>query len=58
MLYYIIFKVQEKMIEVGKSTTGIKRAVGIWAKKTGDFTFNCRNKTLVLKIYKRNSKLV
>ena len=36
MLYYIIFKVQEKMIEVGKSTTGIKRAVGIWAKKTGD----------------------
>jgi len=28
-------KVQEKMIEVGKSTTGIKRAVGIWAKKTG-----------------------
>ena len=49
MLYYIIFKVQEKMIEVGKSTTGIKRAVGIWAKKTGDFTCNCRNKTLVLK---------
>ena len=23
------------MIEVGKSTTGMKRAIGIWAKKTG-----------------------
>jgi len=28
-------KVREKMIEVGKANTGFKRAVGIWAKKTG-----------------------
>lgn len=28
-------KVREKMLEVGKAQTGIKKAVGIWAKKTG-----------------------
>ena len=28
-------KIREKMVEIGKSNTGIKKAVGIWAKKTG-----------------------
>lgn len=28
-------KIREKMVEVGKSNTGVKKAVGIWAKKTG-----------------------
>jgi len=28
-------KVREKMIQVGKSNTGFKKAVGMWAKKTG-----------------------
>ncbi|XP_023331008.1 long-chain-fatty-acid--CoA ligase ACSBG2 [Eurytemora carolleeae] len=28
-------KVREKMLLVGKANTGIKKAVGIWAKKTG-----------------------
>jgi len=28
-------KVREKMVQVGKANTGFKRAVGIWAKKTG-----------------------
>jgi hypothetical protein len=28
-------QVKEKMIEVGKASTGLKKAVGLWAKKTG-----------------------
>ena len=28
-------KIREKMVEIGKSNTGIKKAVGLWAKKTG-----------------------
>jgi len=28
-------KVREKMLQVGKAQTGLKRAVGMWAKKTG-----------------------
>ena len=28
-------KVREKMVQVGKANTGIKKAVGMWAKKTG-----------------------
>ena len=28
-------KVREKMVQVGKSNTGFKKAVGMWAKKTG-----------------------
>jgi len=28
-------KVREKMVQVGKANTGIKKAVGLWAKKTG-----------------------
>jgi len=28
-------KVREKMVQVGKANTGFKRAVGMWAKKTG-----------------------
>merc|ERR1740129_2285357 len=28
-------KIREKMVEVGKANTGVKKAVGIWAKKTG-----------------------
>ena len=31
----IIIQVREKMIEVGKASTGLKKAVGMWAKKTG-----------------------
>ncbi len=32
---FISYKVREKMIEVGKASTGLKKAVGMWAKKTG-----------------------
>ena len=28
-------KIREKMVMIGKSNTGIKKAVGMWAKKTG-----------------------
>ena len=28
-------KIHEKMVKVGKANTGFKKAVGMWAKKTG-----------------------
>ena len=28
-------KIREKMVMIGKSNTGIKKAVGMWAKNTG-----------------------
>jgi len=28
-------KIREKMVQIGKANTGIKKAVGLWAKKTG-----------------------
>lgn len=28
-------KIREKMVQIGKANTGIKKAVGMWAKKTG-----------------------
>ena len=28
-------KIREKMVQIGKANTGIKKAMGLWAKKTG-----------------------